>query len=61
MYNLIPGAKGVTFDEYYMIFGNSELRIKTLETKMFSNFGIRNGYFDSKGDKIQDFLGEPDR
>lgn len=51
-YMINKNSKGVTYDEYYIIFGNSELRIKSLETKIFSNFGIKNAYFDNRGDKI---------
>ena len=52
MYDITSGARSITYDDYYIIFGNSELRIKSLETKVFSNFGVRNGYFESRGDKI---------
>ncbi len=34
--------KAITYDDYYLIFGNSEVRIKNQEDKVFSNFGIGN-------------------
>jgi hypothetical protein len=52
-YYVHKGSKGITYDDYYLIFGNSEVRIKSMETKVFSNFGLRSGYFDSRGDKIE--------
>jgi hypothetical protein len=36
----------MTYDPYYVIFGNAEMRIRTGEKKVFSNFGIQNSYFD---------------
>lgn len=45
VYEIKKTAKGVTYDDYFMIFGNSEIRIKFMEAKVFSNFGINNGYF----------------
>ena len=50
-------APAISYDDYYIIFGNSELRIKGLELKLFSNFGISKGAFDHKGRKRTDFLG----
>ena len=40
------------------IFGNAELRIKSWENHIFSNFGIMGAYFNNKGKKVNDFLGE---
>ena len=56
-----PGAKdtvmkGMTYDNYYTLFGNAEIRIKTGEKKVFSNFGINNAYFNNRGDGINKFL-----
>ena len=58
VFNILKHAKGVTYDEYHMIFGNSELKIKSLETKLFCNLGSEYGYFMSRGAKVQDFTGE---
>jgi hypothetical protein len=44
--------RAVLYDEYYVIFGNSELRIKSQENKLYSNFGISSGYYKSKGLKV---------
>jgi len=39
----------ITYDNLYIIFGNSELRLKFLENKLFSNFGSSDSYYNSKG------------
>ena len=52
MYYVHKNSKAITYDEYYIIFGNSEIRIKSLETKVMSNFGLRNGYYDSQGNGV---------
>lgn len=46
----------MTFDNYYYILGNAEIRLKTQEKKMFSNFGIANSTFDNGKDQRADFL-----
>ena len=46
------------YDDFYCIFGNAELRIKSWENHIFSNFGIMGAYFNNKGKKVNDFLGE---
>lgn len=40
---------GMVYDKYFLIYGNSEIRIKSGEKKLFSNFGINNSYFFSRG------------
>lgn len=49
----------VSYDDFFFIFGNSELRIKTQERKLFSNFAVAASTFDSMGAQKVDFLGEP--
>lgn len=49
--------RAITYDDYYVIFGNSEIRIKSMEDKVFSNFGINNSYYDCKGEKVTVLLG----
>ena len=49
-------SRGMVYDKFYAIYGNAELRVKTGEKKVFSNFGIMNSYFDHKGRKITDFM-----
>lgn len=44
-----PNTRAITYDDFYIIFGNSELRLKCLENRLFSNFGISNGYYNSRG------------
>ncbi len=48
----------VPFDDFYIIFGNSEIRIKGNETKLYSNFGASTGIFEVGNDKVEDFFGE---
>jgi hypothetical protein len=45
------------YDGYYIIFGNSEFRLKSLDLKLFSNFGISQGTFATNGHKRTDFIG----
>ena len=49
---------GMVYDKYFLIMGNSEIRIKTGESKLFSNFGINSSYFNSKGDTVNILLNE---
>lgn len=56
------GRKAVTHDDVYMIFGNSELRVLSGGDDLLSNLGISKGFFDNRGDKVTDLIGEcPDR
>ena len=50
--------RGMTYDDFFILFGNAELRIRANEKTVFSNFGISNGYFNNKGRKVQDLLGD---
>jgi hypothetical protein len=45
-------AKSITYDEYFLIVGNSEIRWKMGEKTIYSNFGIVNSYFDPKGTNV---------
>lgn len=58
VYEVLDKKKAVTYDDYFIIFGNSEMRLKSQEIKIFSNFGINNGYFNNRGHKVDSFLGE---
>jgi len=49
--------RAVAYDDYFLIFGNSELRLKSQETKVFSNFAISNGYYNCRGEKVNILLG----
>ena len=44
--------KGMVYDDYYVNFGNSELRLKTGKREVFSNLGIQNGYFNARGHSV---------
>ena len=49
------------YDEYFLIFGNSELRIKSGDLELFSNFGISNGTFESGTTTLTQFMGTSDK
>ena len=53
-----PHKRSVSYDEYYIIYGNSEIRIKSQEELIFSNFGIAHSYFNSNGKKVAVLLAE---
>lgn len=57
VFRCCENKKSVGYDSYYIIFGNSEIRIKSLEKKVFSNFGIGNGFYASNGLKADVLLG----
>ena len=46
------------YDEYFLIFGNSEIRIKAANKELYSNFAINNAYFNSRGFTVDVMLGE---
>jgi len=48
----------VTYDTFFLIIGNSEIRLKQGEEKVFCNFGINNGHYNAKGSSVDDLLGE---
>jgi len=48
----------IVYGDYYLIFGNSEISIKTNEMRLYSNFGAANRHFNSKNRNAQFFLGE---
>lgn len=51
------GRRPITYDDYYLIFGNSEIRLRSQEKIIFSNFGISNGYYASRGKNVSILLG----
>ncbi len=55
---VIENKRSISYDEYYAIFGNSEIRIKSQEETIFSNFGIANSYYNSNGFRVDILLGE---
>ena len=48
----------MVYDRYFLIYGNSEIRIKSGEKKLFSNFGINNSYFWSQGENVNMLFGQ---
>ena len=54
-------TKAIIYDDFYMIFGNSELRIKTGDNKIFSNFGIINNFYETKGETVNSIMGEGEK
>jgi hypothetical protein len=61
VFPLLEEKKSVTYDDYYIIFGNSEIRVKSLELSVFSNFGISNGFYNCKGMGVEAILCSPNR
>ena len=53
--------RGMIYDKFYAIYGNAELRVKTGEKKVFSNFATVNAYFNNRGKKVVDFLNSESR
>jgi hypothetical protein len=49
--------RAITYDDYFLIFGNSEIRIRATENRLFSNFAISNSYYNSRGKRVSDLLG----
>jgi hypothetical protein len=57
-YNLVERNKrSIAYDDFFVIFGNSEIRIKSLEKKIFSNFGLSTSYYRHNGDGVTALLG----
>ena len=49
------------YDTFFAIYGNAEIRVKTGFKTVFTNFGVSNGYFNSRGDKVDRFLNEGEK
>jgi hypothetical protein len=49
--------RGMVYDDFFLIFGNAELRIRANEKIIFSNFGIGNSFFNPRGKKVHDLIG----
>jgi hypothetical protein len=52
-----PRPKPIGWEEHYLIWGNSELRIRFGETLMYSNFATNNGFYDNKDENVGMLLG----
>ena len=37
----------VSYDDYFCLFGNAEIRLRSQEARMFSNFGIASSTFET--------------
>ena len=57
VFSVLDKKRSVNYDNFFFIFGNSEIRLKHGEMKVFSNFGIANGFYTSKGSSVDDILG----
>jgi hypothetical protein len=53
----IPNRKAITYDEFNIIFGNSEIVIQSLKDEVYSNFGIKNGFYNCKDSTVDVMLG----
>ena len=46
------------YDNFFLVVGNSEIRVEHNKRLLYSNFGARMSFFETGGDKIEDFLGQ---
>ena len=46
----------MTYDDFYLIFGNSEIRIKAAEDTLYSSFAINTAFFNHGSDRVSNFL-----
>jgi hypothetical protein len=42
-------SKVLKYEDNYLIFGNSEIRLREGEFQVYTAFGISSSYFDNKG------------
>ncbi len=49
---MVPNTRAISYDDFYLIFGNSEVRIKHQDNKVFSNFAVGNAYYNNHGCKV---------
>ena len=52
----IDRQKLVTYDDNFIIFGNSEVRIQHKDEKFYSNFAIQNCNFEPLNDRVEQFV-----
>lgn len=52
-----PKQSITTYDHFFLILGNAEIRLRAGEKKVFSNFGIATSTFDNLGYPRTSFLG----
>ena len=52
-----PNRKAITYDEFNIIFGNSEIAIQSWKDEVFSNFGIKNGFYNCRDYTVDLMLG----
>jgi hypothetical protein len=50
-----------TYDRFFLVLGNNDIRLKAGENKLFSNFGIATSAFDNEGYPRTSFLGVQDQ
>ena len=49
--------RAIAYDDFFLIIGNSEIRLKTQDKKLFSNFGVSNSFYNNRGEKVDTLLG----
>ena len=57
VFPVVEGKRSVNYDKFFLIFGNSEIRLRQGEFKVFSNFGIGSGFYKSTGATVNDLIG----
>ena len=54
-------TRAINYEEEYLIYGNSELRIKSGDRMVLSKFGLADSSYDSRGEDVTAFLGCEER
>ena len=60
-FSLSRNKRSLTYDEFFLIYGNSELRIRQGEMMFFSNFGIGAGFYNSRRESYEVLNGRGER
>lgn len=53
----VPNSRATVYDDFYLIFGCAEIRIRLNELKIFSNFGMINVAYNTRGETVNTLLG----
>lgn len=49
--------KAVVYDSHHLIFGNNEIKIMSNKTKIYSNLGVNNGYYENHHQNVDILFG----
>ena len=54
----VNSRKAIVYDEVEVIFGNFDLRLRAGDSKLFSNFGSNNSFYQCQGESVNALIGE---